>query len=140
MKNIIKHSVLILITLSLVWSAGQVFAQSAPIFNPQGSITGGTAPSVCGGGLNDIRGILNFFTCLITQSIIPLLITLAIVYFIYGVVKYIMNANEAAEREEGRKFMIWGIVALFVIVSIWGLVKLLAGTFGFNFVIPQLQQ
>jgi hypothetical protein len=97
-------------------------------------------PSFCPGNTNDLTGILHFFTCLVTQSIIPLLITLAIAYFIYGVVKYMMNADDSAQREEGKNFMIWGIVALFVIVSIWGLVKLLTGTFGFNFVIPQLQQ
>lgn len=130
MKNIIKHSIFALLALTILFSANFAAAQ----------VTGGTAPSVCPGNTNDIRGILNFFRCLITDSVIPLLVTLAIVYFIYGVLKYIMNADDSTQREEGRKFMVWGIVALFVIVSIWGLVKLLAGTFGFNFVIPQLQQ
>jgi hypothetical protein len=36
--------------------------------------------------------------------------------------------------------MFWGIIAFFVMVSIWGLVALLRDTFGVNNVIPQLQQ
>ena len=85
-----------------------------------------------GGILNIVRKILN--------TLIPILITLGIIYFIYGVIQYMINANDSAKREEGRNFMIWGIVALFVITSIWGLVKLLAGTFGIGFALPQLQQ
>jgi len=97
-------------------------------------------PSLCPGNFNDVRGILNWFTCLLIDSIVPLLMAVALVLFIYGVVQYIFNANDSAKREDGRKFMIWGIVALFVISSVWGLVKLLATTFGIGFAIPQLMQ
>ena len=114
------------------------FAQAVST-GPSGAIS--KNPAMCPGNMNDVRGILNFFTCLLLDSVVPLLITLAIVVFIYGVIRYIANANDSAKREEGRNFMIWGIIGIFVIVSIWGLVELLAGTFGISFiVIPQLQQ
>jgi hypothetical protein len=82
-------------------------------------------PSLCPGNFNDVRGILNWFTCLLIDSIVPLLMAVALVLFIYGVVQYIFNANDSA---------------LFVISSVWGLVKLLATTFGIGFAIPQLMQ
>jgi len=97
-------------------------------------------PAMCPGNMNDVRGIFNFFTCLLLDSLVPLLITVAIVLFIIGVIRYVLNANDSTKREEGRNFMIWGIVGLFAIVSIWGLVKLLTNTFGISFVIPQLQE
>lgn len=68
-----------------------------------------------------IGGILNV--------IIPVLITLGVVYVIYGVIKY-ATAKESGEQEEARKTIISGIIALFVIVSIWGLVAILNSTFG----------
>ena len=95
---------------------------------------------ICPGGTANVKELLNFFTCLLLDSVVPLLMALAVVVFIYGVIQYMINANDSAKREEGRNFMIWGIVALFVITSIWGLVKLLAGTFGIGFALPQLQQ
>lgn len=75
------------------------------------------------------------------NSIIPLLVALAIVFFIWGVIQYVINPASSEEREKGQQYMIWGIVGIFCIVSIWGLVALLTGTFGIStIVIPQLQQ
>lgn len=71
--------------------------------------------------LATISNILNF--------IIPILITIAVIYVIYGVIKY-ATAKEAGEQDEARKTIISGIIALFVIVSIWGLVAILNSTFG----------
>ncbi len=86
----------------------------------------------------NITELLNFFTNLIDKSIIPLLVGLAVAYFLYGVGKFIKNADSDAEREKGKQVMIWGVIALFVIVSVWGLVGLLATTFGVSRVgIPQ---
>lgn len=62
--------------------------------------------------------------------LIPILITLAVIYFFWGLANYILNAGDTEKKEEGRNIMIWGIVALFVMVSIWGLVGLIGSTFG----------
>ena len=84
-----------------------------------------------------VADVLHFATCLIEVSIIPLLFAVAVLVFIYGVVKFI-STEESAEKESGRQFMIWGIVALAVMFSVWGLVKILGSTFGVTNIIPQL--
>mgnify|MGYP005615483479 FL=1 len=101
---------------------------------------GGTATtsSFCPITITNIADFLNFFTCLISKSVIPLLIALAVIVFIWGVLKFIMNAEDSTKREEGRNFIIWGLVGLFVMVSIWGIVNILNNTFGVSNVIPQL--
>jgi hypothetical protein len=43
---------------------------------------------------------------------------------------YIWNAGDEGKRKEGRGIMIWGVVALFVMVSIWGLVNFIGDAFG----------
>ncbi len=87
---------------------------------------------------SSIADILKFVTCLISNSVIPLFFALAIVVFLWGMVKFIQNANDSTEREQGRTFMIWGIVALFVMVSVWGIVKVFTTSLGISNVIPQL--
>jgi len=57
--------------------------------------------------------------------VIPLLVGLALMFFIWGLVVFIMNSGNEQERQVGKQKMIWGIVALFVIVSVWGIVRLL---------------
>lgn len=84
--------------------------------------------------------LLDFFTCNISKSIVPLIFVLATAAFVWGVVQYvILGAEEEAVRAKGKQFMIWGIIALAVMVSVWGLVNVLTTTFGITNVIPQLQ-
>ena len=58
--------------------------------------------------------------------VMPLLLSLAVIFFVYALVKYMLKAGEA--QEEAREQMIWGIVILFVMVSVWGLVNILDKT------------
>jgi len=66
----------------------------------------------------------------IINYVIPILIAVALVYFIWGMVKYIRDAGQEAKREEGRAVMIHGIIALFMMIAVWGIVNLLLSTFG----------
>lgn len=88
-------------------------------------------------GASTLGGIFKFITCMIEVSFIPMLFAIAVFVFIYGVVKFI-GTEESAEKEDGRQFMIWGIVALAVMFSVWGLVKMLGNSFGVSNIIPQL--
>ncbi|MCX6757577.1 MAG: hypothetical protein NTZ44_01715 [Candidatus Nomurabacteria bacterium] len=86
-----------------------------------------------------VANLLNFVTCNIISSIIPLVMSLAVASFVWGVLKYLMNSDEEKKREEGRQFMMWGLIALTVMVSIWGIVSIFANTFGIEYVIPQVK-
>jgi len=65
----------------------------------------------------------------IMGMIIPILIGLALVIFLWGLVKFIRTQSEE-EKKKGRSSMVWGIVILAVMVSVWGLVNLLQSTAG----------
>ena len=64
----------------------------------------------------------------------------SVVMFIWGVVQYVINSDEEAKKEKGKQFMIWGIIGLTVMVSVWGLVRIVGTTFNINYVVPQLKQ
>jgi len=83
----------------------------------------------CGAGITNLTNLINFFTCTIIDSVIPLLFVLSIAGFVYGIMQYFLNPENEEKRKQGKSFMLWGIVALFVMVSIWGLVGILSNTF-----------
>lgn len=64
------------------------------------------------------------------NSLVPILMTLALVVFFWGLVKYIRSAGEPKAASEGKSIMIWGVIALFVMASIWGLTATLGDLVG----------
>jgi len=79
-------------------------------------------------------GDISFVLCKIAQllnTIVPILIALAVVYFIWGVVSFVIAKEEEA-KTAGRDKIIYGLIGLVVIVSIWGLVSILKNTFGLS--------
>jgi len=60
------------------------------------------------------------------NAAIGLFITLAIVIFFWGMIKYISEAGE--KKQEGLQIMFYGVIAIFVMVSIWGIIRLLQNT------------
>jgi len=103
--------------------------------------TGGN-PSACKNEVGSLADVFDLGVCILRKSVWPLLISLSVIVFVVGVIKYIGGADDATKRTEGRNFMLYGIVALFVMISVWGLVGVLQGTFGLGNTtfIPQLEE
>ena len=72
-------------------------------------------------GITDTIGLLT-----------PIIFAIAILYFFWGLAKFIMAAGDEEARAQGKKVMIWGVVALFVMVSVYGLVQILGNIAGIN--------
>ncbi len=111
-----KKTFLKLSVLGSVLAPLAVFAQQTP---------GNCVPT------NTITNITSFLCRLqgIVNTIIPFLITLGVLYFIWGVVQYVIGDEEKA-KEQGRDKMVFGIIGLVVIMSMWGLVYLVSNSFG----------
>jgi hypothetical protein len=77
-----------------------------------------------------VQNVLNYATCIIGKSVIPLIFALATMMFVWGVVQFVINSDDEAKKSKGKQFMLWGIIALTVMVSVWGLVGILSSTFG----------
>lgn len=65
-------------------------------------------------------------------ALVPILITLALVAFFYGLVKYLWGAGGKGDAKKGRDLMIWGLITMFVMVSVWGIVRLGQDALGVN--------
>ena len=75
--------------------------------------------------LTETRKLFEAAQGIIADVLIPIAFTLALLFFFWGVAMYIRS--EGTGKEEGKKIMIWGVVALFVMSSIWGLVSFIRG-------------
>jgi hypothetical protein len=83
--------------------------------------------TVCGATL----GTLDYVICrvgVLLNSVVPILIALGVVYFVWGVVSYVIGEDEEA-KSKGRDKMIYGLIGIVVIVSLWGLVGILRNSF-----------
>jgi len=67
----------------------------------------------------------------ILDIIIPVLVVLGVLYFLWGVVQYVISSDEEAKKA-GKNKMIYGIIGLVVIVAMWGLVGIVINTFGLS--------
>lgn len=64
---------------------------------------------------------------------IPILITLALVVFFWGLIQYLWHSGGGAEHaEKNKKLMIWGLLTIFIMVSVWGIVRLAQDALGIN--------
>ena len=66
----------------------------------------------------------------IIAKVIPVIFALALVYFFWGLIEFIRSAGDPAKAREGKSIMIYGVIAIFIMISIYGLVNWLQGTFG----------
>ena len=91
MKKILKYSPLVLSFLPLTASAATTVVQL----------------------IEDFRFLINL--------IIGLLFGIALLVFVWGVVRFIASAGDEKARTEGKNFMTWGIIGLVIMASVWGL-------------------
>ncbi|MDB5244819.1 MAG: hypothetical protein JWN18_689 [Parcubacteria group bacterium] len=69
----------------------------------------------------------------VDSIIVPIIFALTFLVFIYGVVKYFfLNGDDEGKRTEGKQFVLWGLLGMVVLFSVWGLVNLLLSTLGIS--------
>lgn len=80
-------------------------------------------PSISFAALTTLKTLLTDFKGLM-NAVISAIFALSIAFFFWGTAQFILNdAGNDKTREDGKKKIIWSIVALFVMVSIWGILR-----------------
>ncbi|MGE5541376.1 MAG: pilin [Bacillota bacterium] len=69
----------------------------------------------------------------IDRYLVPVIFALAFIVFVIGVYRFfIAGATNEEKRQEGQKFVVYGLVGFVLMLSVWGIVNLLLNTLGFN--------
>lgn len=76
---------------------------------------------------NLVQNILSF----INQVVVPFIFALAFLTFIWGVFNlFFLGSDDSGKQEKARSFMLYGLLGMVVLFSVWGLVSILLNTFG----------
>lgn len=112
MKNIFNFRVFLITSLTAV----PLFASAADLSS----------------GFNDLSNLANNIATGLLKSVGTLFATAAMVAFFFGLVQYIWGAREgdATKIAKGNQFILWSLVALFVMFSVWGIVTYAQKIFG----------
>ena len=73
-----------------------------------------------------LEGYKNIIIDVINNYLVGVLIAVAFITFLWGVYKYFIVPD--GEREEGKQFIMYGIIGFVVIFSVWGLVNIVKDT------------
>jgi len=78
--------------------------------------------------LDSISGFIN--------RLIPFVIGVAVLVFIIGLIQFVTSGGDEDKRKAARDTIIWGIIIIFVMTSVWGLVNILGSTFSLQNAAP----
>ena len=81
---------------------------------------------------DSLGSLVDNFTNKVVSSVGTLFLALGVVVFFWGIVQFIWAKREgnASKTQEGQSFMVWGLIAIFVMFSIWGIVIFAQNTLG----------
>ena len=74
----------------------------------------------------------------ILGKLVPIFIAIAVIVLLVAIVRYITAGEDEEKRSKAKSLMIYGIIGLFVMISLWGLVAILSGTFNLDKDIPDI--
>lgn len=88
-------------------------------------------PAISFAALDGVKGILTSAKDFM-NPLISVMFGLALIYFFWGLGQFILKAGDEKLREQGKKKILWGIVALFVFISIFGIINWIGNTIGIS--------
>lgn len=77
-----------------------------------------------------VCGLISKISQVIINPIIGIIFALAVILFFYGVAKFLFYSENDDKRKEGRSHMIWGVIGMFIMVSVFGIIRLIMNTLG----------
>ena len=76
--------------------------------------------------------LLNSIKTNILNPLIGLMFAVALLVFLYGVFELIRGQASEDARAKGAQHVLWGVVGMAIMVSVYGIIHLICGTFGIN--------
>ena len=85
-----------------------------------------------GGKTPSVPPVLGNVINIIVVPAIELIFILATLIFIWGVFGLISKGDDPTARKDGQNHILWGVVGMFIMISAYGIIKVIANTLGFN--------
>ena len=70
----------------------------------------------------------------IINPLILFLFALAIVFFLYGMLEFLLNQTSDEKKTTGRSHMIWGVVGIAIMMGVWTILNIILNTLNIDYV------
>ncbi|MEI6864228.1 MAG: hypothetical protein WCK46_02590 [Candidatus Adlerbacteria bacterium] len=77
--------------------------------------------------------LVKVFSGIIIKPLLALLFGIGLLVFIFGIAEFLFEFNvqgNQGSKEAGKQHMLWGLVGMFIMVSAYAILKLIASTVG----------
>ncbi|HEY4490038.1 MAG TPA: hypothetical protein VJC12_02145 [Candidatus Paceibacterota bacterium] len=79
-----------------------------------------------------VEPLLRKINAAILNPLITLLFAIALLYFLYGVFQFVRKTDDTKAMEEGKQAMLWGIIGMFIMFAVAGIIGVVLNTFGIS--------
>ncbi|HEY4513872.1 MAG TPA: hypothetical protein VJH69_00955 [Candidatus Paceibacterota bacterium] len=79
--------------------------------------------------MTSVAEIVQRLETYIINPALLLIFTAGFFLFIWGLVMFLINIEEKDKRNTGKDHMVWGLVGMFVMVGVYGILALISNTF-----------
>jgi hypothetical protein len=83
---------------------------------------------------SDIVGLTDYLVSFAKTSLLWLIFSLAVIFFLWNVMNYLRKPDKV---QESGKYILWGLIALTAMFTIYSIIYLFADTLNFDVGIPQ---
>lgn len=83
---------------------------------------------------SDLKGLVDYLVNFLKTSVLWLIFALAVIFFLWNILNYLRKPDKV---QESGKYILWGLIALTVMFTLYSLVGLIAETFNFEIGIAQ---
>ena len=80
----------------------------------------------------DVTTLMESISRVVINPLIVLLFALAIAFFVYGLSRYLLSPDNEELRKASKSQMLWGIIGMFIMVAVFGIMRLILSTLGEN--------
>jgi uncharacterized membrane protein YidH (DUF202 family) len=84
-----------------------------------------------------LNGFIGNVDSVIINPLISFLFALAILFFLYGVLKFVLNQENEEKKTEGKSHMLWGIIGIVIMLGVWTILNIVLNTFGITGIKPE---
>lgn len=87
------------------------------------------AQTVSAAELSQVLLKINFY---IINPLIRIMFAIAIAVFIWGVIQYVLKKDSIDAKGQGRQHMMWGLIGLAIMTSVFFIIRIVVNTFGLD--------
>jgi hypothetical protein len=86
--------------------------------------------------MTGVSAIVGRFTEFVVDPAILIIVAAGFLLFVWGLVEFLWKMREGGDTAVGKQHMLWGIVGMLIMFSVYGILSIINDTFSLNFGTP----